>query len=160
MKINEILQNENIILDVAVKTKDAIIRQLTDLLYMSGRIKDKKIFLKDVYIRESLGFTGVGKGIAIPHGISDTVKEVSVAIARTRNAVVWDTLDEIKQEDRKIRLIVLFAVPSGDVYEAERRHIEALKLVMEKLAVQTTLQRLLKAGDKEEILNIFSEEIS
>lgn len=159
MKINQILQYENIILDVEAETKQFIIEQLTELLYKSGRITEKESFLREVKSRELLGFTGIGKGIAIPHGISDTVKKVSVAIARTTNNVLWNASGDIKEADRCVRLIILFAVPSEDVYKVEREHIEALKLIMEKLSDQKTLHRLLKAGNKQEIINIFEEEL-
>lgn len=158
MKINEILQEENILLDLEAETKEEAIKQLADLLYKSERVMDLKLFLTDVFNRESLGFTGAGKGIAIPHGISEAVNDVTIVVGKTRQPVYWDTGDEIDEEEKKVSLIILFAVPAGDVFKESRKHIEALKLVMEKLADYETLQRLLQAGDEKEIIDILANE--
>lgn len=57
--INEVLKEECIILDVDCQTKEQIISQLTDLLCQTGAVTDKAAFLKDVYLREELGSTGL-----------------------------------------------------------------------------------------------------
>lgn len=157
MKIDDILQKENILLNMEVDTKEEAIEQLSNLLYESNKITDLKQFIEDVYIRESLGFTGAGKGIAIPHGVSEAVKDVAIAIGKVRKEIYWDTWDEIREEDKNVRLIILFAVPNEDDYMENRKHIELLKLVMEKLADNEILQQLILAGNKEEIINILAK---
>jgi PTS system fructose-specific IIA component len=154
MKIDDILQAENILLSLDVSSKDDALKSLGELLFKNNKIKDLELFMDDLYKRESAGFTGAGKSIAIPHGISDSVDNVTLAIARLNNTIDWETWVDIEKKDREVRLIIMFAVPSADVDKEERNYIEALKIVMRKLADVEVLKRLLSATSENEIMSI------
>lgn len=154
MKIDDILQAENILLSLDVSSKDDALKSLGELLFKNNKIKDLELFMDDLYKRESAGFTGAGKSIAIPHGISDSVDNVTLAIARLNNTIDWETWVDIEKKDREVRLIIMFAVPSADVDKEERNYIEALKIVMRKLADAEVLKRLLSATSENEIMSI------
>ncbi len=157
MRVEAILQRENILLDMDASSKEEAIGQLTGLLYKSRKITDIRQFSKDVFARESLGYTGIGKGIAIPHGITDTAAEVAVAIGRMRKEINWTSGKEVDEENRKVKLVILFAVPKEDERKADRMHIEALKTVMSRLADHHILQRLIRSDSKEEVIGILGE---
>ncbi len=160
MNIKQILQKENILLNIEASTKEEVIQQLAELLYQSNKVLDLKQFIKDVFVRESLGFTGAGNGVAIPHGESDVVENVAIAIGRTTHPINWETSENIREEDKAVSLIILFAVPTEDVLKKKRVYIEALKLLMERLADYKTLRLLLQAADETELFNKITQEIT
>ena len=156
MNINDILQAENILLSLNASSKDEALKALAELLFENHKLKDLNLFIEDLYKRESAGFTGAGKSIAIPHGISESVEQVTLAIGRLNNTIDWETWADIEKKDREVKLIIMFAVPSADVDKEDRNYIEALKVVMRKLAKVEVLQDILSASSENEIISILS----
>lgn len=105
--------------------------------------------MKDVLGREEVSTTGIGNGIAIPHGKSANVSETSVAVAKLKNEVEWQSVD-----DKPVKFIVLLAVNENDRTGV---HVKLLSQMARKLASEETCKRLLEAKSGEEIVNIFSE---
>lgn len=149
MNVAEVLKRERIAENLSAKTKEEALSKLTDLLFESGALSDKDAFLKDVLDREAVSTTGIGNGIAIPHGKSANVKETTVAIGRLENEVEWESVD-----DKPVKLIVLLAVNEEDKTGV---HVKLLSGMARKLAAEQTCKRLLDAKDADEIINIFSE---
>ena len=149
MNVAEVLKKERIAENLSAKTKEEALAKLTDLLFESGALSDKDAFLKDVLEREAVSTTGIGNGIAIPHGKSANVKETTVAIGRLENEVEWESVD-----DKPVKLIVLLAVNEEDKTGV---HVKLLSGMARKLAAEQTCKRLLDAKDADEIINIFSE---
>ena len=148
--LSKVIKVETIELDMKATTKDEVLKELTTLLYNAGLLSDRKAFLDDVYYRESLGSTGIGNGIAIPHGKSKFVNETSLAIGRTHADVTWETLD-----GKPIRFIILFAVAEKD---KSSTHIRLLSQVAAKLSDDEACERLLNTKTPEEIYEIFAED--
>lgn len=149
MNVAEVLKRERIAENLSAKTKEEALAKLTDLLFESGALSDKDAFLKDVLDREAVSTTGIGNGIAIPHGKSANVKETTVAIGRLENEIEWESVD-----DKPVKLIVLLAVNEEDKTGV---HVKLLSGMARKLAAEQTCKRLLDAKDADEIINIFSE---
>lgn len=146
----KVIKIETIKLDMEAKTKDEVLRELTTLLYNAGALSDKEAFLDDVYYRERLGSTGIGNGIAIPHGKSKFVSKTSLAIGRTKTDIEWETLD-----NKPVRFIILFAVKEEN---RDSAHIRLLSQVATKLADDEVCERLQKVKTPEEIYQIFAGE--
>lgn len=149
MSVGEVLKPERIELSLSAKTKEDALETLCDMLLKSGAINDKEAFLKDVLKRESISTTGIGNGIAIPHGKSDSVIETTAAVGRLETPVEWESVD-----DKPVRFIVLLAVSEKDKTGG---HIKLLSEMARKLANEENCKKLLLANSKEEIINIFSE---
>ena len=149
MDVAEVLKKERINLSLSDGTKNAALETLVELLYESGALTDKKAFLDDVLERESISTTGIGNGIAIPHGKSANVKETTVAIGRLKKAVEWESVD-----DKPVQFIVLLAVNENDKTGV---HVKLLSQMARKLASEEICKRLLDANTAEDIINIFSE---
>lgn len=149
MNVSEVLKKERIALDLEAKSKEEALAALTELLYKSGVIADRDGFMKDVLGREEVSTTGIGNGIAIPHGKSANVSETSVAVAKLKNEVEWQSVD-----DKPVKFIVLLAVNENDRTGV---HVKLLSQMARKLASEETCKRLLEAKSGEEIVNIFSE---
>lgn len=151
MDIGEILDEELIDLNMTAATKDEAIRELSVLLYKKGNVKDIESFVKDVYLREAEGQTGLGSGIAIPHGKSDAVQVTSIAVGRTRADLAWESLDDLP-----VHVVILFAVRNVDKTTI---HLRLLAQVATALADDDTLQRLLSTEDKAEVIRLLSNKM-
>lgn len=149
MNVSEVLKKERIALDLEAKSKEEALTALTELLYKSGVLADRDGFMKDVLGREEVSTTGIGNGIAIPHGKSANVSETSVAVAKLKNEVEWQSVD-----DKPVKFIVLLAVNENDRTGV---HVKLLSQMARKLASEETCKRLLEAKSEEEIVDIFSE---
>lgn len=149
MNVSEVLKKERIALDLEAKSKEEALAALTELLYKSGVLADRDGFMKDVLGREEVSTTGIGNGIAIPHGKSANVSETSVAVAKLKNEVEWQSVD-----DKPVKFIVLLAVNENDRTGV---HVKLLSQMARKLASEETCKRLLETKSGEEIVNIFSE---
>ena len=151
MDIGEILDEELIDLNMTAATKDEAIQELSVLLYKKGNVKDIESFVKDVYLREAEGQTGLGSGIAIPHGKSDAVQVTSIAVGRTRADLAWESLDDLP-----VHVVILFAVRNVDKTTI---HLRLLAQVATALADDDTLQRLLSTEDKAEVIRLLSNKM-
>ena len=148
MDLAKVIKKETIKLDMEATTKEEALKELVELLYENNKISDKEAFLEDVYYRESLGTTGIGNYIAIPHGKSKFVNKTSLALGRTKQDIEWETLDGLP-----VRFIILFAVTDEDKTSV---HIRLLAKVASTLGDDDACAKLLVAKTNEEILNIFS----
>ena len=149
MTVSDVLKSDRIALHLKSDTKESALRELTELLYKSGALTDKDAFLNDVLTRESISTTGIGNGIAIPHGKSANVLETTVAIGRCEKELEWESVD-----DKPVNFIVLLAVNENDKTGV---HVKLLSQMARKLASEETCKRLVNAKTAEEITSIFSE---
>lgn len=93
MKITDFLDRKAIKIGLTASNKEGILKELVELLGQSKDIGDPKAVLKALLERESLGSTGIGQGIAIPHGKTDRVQELVAALGVSRKGVNFDALD-------------------------------------------------------------------
>lgn len=149
MTVSDVLRNDRIELNLKSDTKEGALKELTELLYKSGALTDKEAFLNDVLARESISTTGIGNGIAIPHGKSTNVLETTAAIGRCDKPLEWESMD-----DKPVNFIVLLAVNEDDRTGV---HVKLLSQMARKLASEETCKRLVDAKTTEEIRAIFSE---
>lgn len=150
-KISEVLDPRVITLNLDVKDKHDAITKLASLLNDADYIDDIPSFVKDIYVREGEGITGIGDGIAIPHGKSDYVTNVGVAIGILNHPIKWETLD-----DKPVNIIILFAV-SNDV-EAARNQLKLLSMFAGRLGHENVISKLQEAQSVDDVISIFTKE--
>ena len=148
--IRKILKEDNIHLNIESKDKEDIINILANSLEKTGDLVNKNIFIEDIFKRESQGITGLESGLAIPHGKSGGVKNTSLAVARLKNPIEWETLD-----GDPVDLIVLFAVTLEDKNDT---HIKILSKVAGNLAEDENVKFLKEVQNKNEIIKILGKE--
>jgi len=149
LEISKVITKDLINLSLQATTKLEVIEELTHLLYRNHCIESEKDFIKDVLYRESQGITGLEKGIAIPHGKSESVIKTSLVIGRTKQPIEWESLD-----GNPIDIIFLFAVKSSDTTTV---HIKLLQKVATLLANDEVIQSLQSVKTKQELIKILSE---
>ncbi|MDK2917770.1 MAG: nitrogen system component [Candidatus Petromonas sp.] len=150
MNISELISKELISLDLQADTKAELINEMVELLDQNGRLSDKDAFEKAVLEREKTYSTGIGMGIAIPHGKSAGVKKASIAFGRKNKGIDFDSLD-----GKPAKMFFLIAVPeaSNDV------HLKILSKLSRSLMHEQTRKALMEANEAQDIINILLEEI-
>lgn len=132
IELSKVIHEELIIVGTKAKSKAEIIDQLGQLLEEKGYVTSADEFIKDVYLREEEGETGIGQGVAIPHGKSSAVKETTVAIAVLDQEIEWETLD-----GKGVKMVIMFAVKDSD---ANTTHVLLLQQVAILLANDTFIE--------------------
>jgi fructose-specific phosphotransferase system IIA component len=149
MKLTELMTMELIELQLKGETKDEIMEEMATMIDRSGALYDKEAYKQSLYHREMEGTTGIGFGIAIPHGKSHAVKQTCVAFGVKRSGVDWDSLD-----GEKAQLIFMIAVPEE---QASNEHLKILQFLSRKLMDDEFREHLLQAKTKEEIMQLFEQ---
>lgn len=149
MAVKEILDKRVIDLNMDATDKDGVIRHLAGLLKEAGYVEDLEGYVKDVYLRESEGITGIGGHVAIPHGKSDHVDKVGIAVGRTKEMVEWESYD-----GEPSQMFFLFAVPSDS--EGAKDHLRLIAELAGKLGNEVTMNKLQSASTYEDLLEAFS----
>lgn len=94
MKICELLKTEHIFLDLKPGNKRQILEELVSALKERGFINAEKAILKEILKRESLGSTGLEKGIAVPHALTNSVQDSLLAMALFKRVIDFEAADE------------------------------------------------------------------
>ena len=108
MKITDLLTKKSINLNVKASNKKDIIEQAVELMEQNGNINNKEEYLKLVMKREEEGSTGVGEGIAIPHGKGDVISKPGLAAMVIPDGVDFNSLD-----GKPVKLLFLIAAPNS-----------------------------------------------
>ena len=142
--------NENLInLDVKGTTKEEVVFELAELIDQEGRLADYGKYCTNVMEREKLSTTGIGFGIAIPHGKCISVKEPTVAYGKKMEGLEWESLDGAPAQ-----MIFLIAVPD----ESESNvHLKILAALSRKLMDEDFRAELLKADDAKTVLTLLDQ---
>ncbi|PIQ88982.1 MAG: PTS fructose transporter subunit IIA [Candidatus Omnitrophica bacterium CG11_big_fil_rev_8_21_14_0_20_42_13] len=149
MKIMDFLNEKAICANLKAQDKEGVIRELVDLLFKAGVIKDKDEMISTLLARESLGSTGIGQGIGIPHGKSDKVKELVAAFGLSRKGVKFDSLD-----GEPAYIFFLLVAPE----ESAGPHLKALARISRFLKDKYFRDLLKGAQDEKEIVKVIREE--
>lgn len=144
MKITDLL-GDSVSLNQTAASKEEVLEKIVDLMCEKGNITDKSEYFEAVKLREEEGTTGVGDGIAIPHGRCNAVKEPGLAAMVLPKGVEYEALD-----DEPVHLIFLIAAPAN----GGNAHIEMLSKLSTMLMDDEFTKSLRNAGSREEFIEI------
>lgn len=148
MRITDLLSKESIELNVEAKNKNEIIDKMTELMLKTGKINDLDEYKNLVLKREEEGSTGVGEGIAIPHGKGECVIEPGLVAMVVPNGVEYDALD-----GKPVNLLFMIAAPNT----SDNVHLDVLSRLSTMLMDIEFKNKLISAKSKEEFLEIIDE---
>ena len=148
MRITDLLDVRSISLDAAPKNKQEAIDAAVALMVKGGKINDEEAYKKQVYAREEESTTGIGEGIAIPHGKCDAVDRPGLAAMVTREGVDFDSLD-----GAPVTLLFLIAAPNTE----DNVHLDVLSKLSMMLMDETFTESLRKAETPEQFLAIIDQ---
>lgn len=147
MNLRKVLSNETIKLRLESTEKSEVIEELIDLLLAAGQIHDRKAALKAIAEREKKMSTGMQKGIAIPHGKSDSVDSLVAAIGIKKEGIDFKSLDG---EPSRIFVMTLSPV------NRTGPHIQFLAEISRLLNDDAAREQLLQAESEEEVLRVIA----
>lgn len=147
MELRKILHEHDILIPMHADTKQDAIQQLAQLLKEHEIVEDLETFVKDVFLREEEGITGIGDYIAIPHGKSKGVKENRIAVGILQNPIYWESIDELP-----VKVIILFAVCAQE-RNADQSHLSMMAAVAKSLAYDDVKQKLYEAASRQDVLD-------
>ncbi len=148
MRITELLRPESIDLNAAPKDKNDTIRQAVALMAKSGNISNIEAYTKQVMAREEESTTGVGEGIAIPHGKCDAVTRPGLAAMIIRDGVDYDSLD-----GEPVNVLFLIAAPNTK----DNVHLDVLSKLSVLLMDEDFTAALKAAKTTDEFLKVIDD---
>ncbi|MER0123318.1 fructose-specific PTS transporter subunit EIIC [Streptococcus sp. ZJ93] len=148
MKIQDVLRQEVMLLDLAARTKEAVIDEMVTNLVEKGFVTDFDVFKSGIMNREAQTTTGLGDGIAMPHSKNAAVKEATVLFAKSSQGVDYESLD-----GQKTDLFFMIAAPEG----ANDTHLAALAELSKYLMKPGFADKLRQVSSPTDVIAVFDE---
>jgi PTS system nitrogen regulatory IIA component len=146
-RLSPLLPLNHVALDLEVSSKKRLFEQIGLLFENSRQIPRARVF-DSLFDREKLGSTGLGYGVAIPHGRMKNLKETLCAFVRTQTPVPFESPD-----GQPVRLVIAMLVPE----HATEAHLELLSEVAQMFSDGGLRDRLLGAADSAEAHRLLTE---
>ncbi|MGZ6249114.1 MAG: PTS sugar transporter subunit IIA [Syntrophales bacterium] len=142
MKIMDIFRKEYIIEELKAKTKRDVLAELSSVIHRENGTINHDLIVNTLLDREKLGSTGIGDGIAIPHGKLADLDELIVSFGRSRQGVEFDSMD-----GKPANLFFLLLAPENTT----GLHLKALAKISKMLKDGTFRKKLIEAKSKDEL---------
>lgn len=149
MKITELLSPEAITIDMQATDKNSALVELTDAVVGLSDELDREEVLKVLHERERLGSTGIGDGVAIPHGKLKNIDNLLLSFGCSKAGVDFDSMD-----GKPAHLFFLLLAPE----ESVGVHLKTLARISKLLKNPGVRSTLLAASDSDELFRIISKE--
>jgi len=151
MSVMNFLDERAVTTNLQCQEKEDVIRELVQLLVSAGAVKDKDVsrLVQILLKRESLGSTGIGQSVAIPHGKSDCVDRLVAAFGISRAGINFDSLD-----GEPVHLFFLLVAPE----DSAGPHLKALARISRLLKDKHFRDILREAKDEKTLVKMIHEE--
>ncbi len=147
MILTQILQPNSIKVPLASTNKEDAIEELIDILANNGHLSDRDNAFEAVLAREQTRSTGIGSGIAIPHGKSAAAQKLVMAIGIANEPIEFESID-----NKPVKIIILLVSPPDQTGP----HIQALARISRLMLDATFKSQLEKAASPEEVYDLIS----
>lgn len=149
MKILDFLVTDAVNVKLNATSKKEVLAELVEPLVKAGKVSDGKKMVEVLLEREELGSTGIGQRIAIPHGKSGVVKELSAAFGISTQGVAYDSLD-----GEPVNLFFVLVAPEGSAGV----HLKALARISGLLKDKFFKKALLNAQNRDDVIKVIESE--
>lgn len=146
--MNAVIVEDNL-LNLEATDKFAVIHKLADKLAQKGIVINPKDFVQAVFNRESEITTGVGNGIAVPHGKSENVTSSTVIFAKLREPVDWDSID-----GKPVDMVFLLAIAGADQGDG---HLQTLASLAGRLMDEQFVESIRNTNDATKIMELIAQ---
>jgi len=153
MKTQELLKyfNEDLfILDLKSSNKEELLDEFIERFVEKGYLKKTDIVLEMLNQREKLGSTGIGKGVAIPHGRTTSASDVMIAFGRSADGIDYDAID-----NKPVHIVFMIIAPPQD---ENNMYLPILGKIVEVLSKSKNRKTLLSLESFIEFIDFLSEE--
>ena len=136
--IGSLVDSAVLVAEVAAKNKDSALKELVAAAQAAGSFDEKKakVLCKRLQDRETIGSTGLGNGVAVPHVKGDDLAKVTMVLARSKKGLEWQAID-----GRPVHVLFLLVSPSGE----PELHLQCLRWIA-SLARSADFRRFLMAA--------------
>ena len=142
------LQQQCVILELEATAKEAVLLELADAVHIACPHIDLAAMNRVLLEREQLGSTGIGNGVAIPHGKLSDMQELLLCLGRSRNGINFEAVDK-----RPVHLIVMLLSPKSMAEE----YLQGLAQVSRILKDSSIRNSILQAASRKEIAALFNQ---
>lgn len=147
MKLTEFLSQQCVKVPMQARDKTAAITELVNLLSEHGPVRDRQALLQAVLQRESSRSTGIGNGLAIPHGKTAACERLCMAIGKPAGPLDFDSLD-----GQPVRVVALLAGPADQAGP----HIQALARICRLMTIEDFRAALERAANADELYQVIA----
>ncbi|VAX36900.1 hypothetical protein MNBD_PLANCTO03-1750 [hydrothermal vent metagenome] len=149
MNLLEILSCDCVKAPLEASDKRGVINELIDVLVAAGRVEDADSLKEAVWTREQTRTTGIGHGLAIPHGKCPGMKSLAMAIGKPAQPLDFEAID-----NQPVNLVVLLASPPDRTSD----HIQALARVSRLMTMEDFREKIYQAESAAEIWELLEQE--
>ena len=150
MRLRDMLDESTVKVGLESLDKEECIEELTDVLVLAGRVADRAQVLSAVRTREAEGSTGIGKGVAVPHGKCVGLAGTVLAVGISKHGIEFDSAD-----GKPVKIVFLIAASASEPGKHLQMLAEVVRLIRvpglcDKLTAATTPKMVLDLLDAEE----------
>ena len=145
MKLSEILPLDCILAPMEAADKSDAIRQLVQAVAKAGKCTDEQELLKAVFDREAIRSTGIGRGLAVPHGKCDSCDQLVMALGKPASPIDFQSIDE-----QSVDIVVLLGSPRNKTGP----HIRALAHISRLMLMPDFRAALTQAASPQEVYDV------
>ncbi|MGD0230647.1 MAG: PTS sugar transporter subunit IIA [Syntrophorhabdales bacterium] len=149
MNMKDVLKESCVIADLKGGTKEEVLAELASSLKRAGLIDDTNAAVNVILEREKLGSTGIGEGVAIPHGKMKGLSHILCAFGRSKGGIDFDAVDK-----KPVHIFFLLIAPE----DAAGLHIQMLSRISRVLRDPSFRKRLIEEGDDKDLYTNIVEE--
>lgn len=142
MKLSDIIEIDNIVPELRAKDKKGVLAELAEVISTHDPSIDKGLIVKVLVEREQLGSTGIGDGVAIPHGKLNCVRHPIISLGRSKEGLDFDSMD-----GQPAYLFFLLLAPEN----SSSVHLQVLTKIARILKNSVFRKELMRAETKEEL---------
>lgn len=135
----------DMVLDLNVTSKDQALEAMLNKILLSPRINNKNKIRNAIFAREQLMSTGIGYGLAVPHARDNTVDDFVIAVARCKNGVIYDSIDDMP-------VTLIFMIIASD--KQDKDYIRLLSRIMLKMKNKSLLHEIMEAESTKQIFKL------
>lgn len=148
MVLSELITEDLILADIGAGGKLEVLRTFVARFFKAGLVGDAEECLYAIRQREQIESTAIGEGIAIPHGRSDTVKQLAIAFGRSKEGIAFDALD-----GKPVHLLFMIVSPK----DAQAGYLQAVAKIARLLKNKTLRARLLDAESPKDAMQVIRD---
>ena len=145
-KLASFIQEDYFIPSLKAKTKETVLKELVQPLVDHGNVKSQSLILETLLRRETLGSTGIGKGVAIPHCRTSVVTEIHIVVGLSINGIHFDSIDK-----KDVNIFFLIVAPPQ---EETNLYLPILGKLVEMVRNNRTRRALRKVENYQSLIKV------
>lgn len=149
IRLSEFFEEDLFLPNIQAGDREAVLQAMVDRLVESRRIQDGNLLMDMLRQRESLGSTGIGRGVAVPHGRTLAISNLTVIFGRVPDGVDFKSMDK-----KPVQLVFLTVAPPQ---ERSNLYLPVLGKIVETVKSAKTRRRLLEAATFDDVAVILEE---